>query len=236
MWVCRLRVRWTLWRSASLTDWWGIDSGAAGWRLRLPGRRLRFASDTAIALTGADFGARLDGVPRGPLGGDPGEGGRGAVDWVLRRARGPRVSRDRGRDCDVPEYLGSRSTFILGGSAGMRDGCCGRGMCCTLEGPQPGRRRRKRLPHQAPDYSNEWEIGVLYGPHGAPDFFTPEDIEMFFSTDWKVHYNSDRTGVRLIGPKPHWARRMAARPVCILRTFTTTRTPSGRWISRATCR
>jgi urea carboxylase len=30
---------------------------------------------------------------------------------------------------------------------------------------------------------------------------------MFFSTAWEVHYNSDRTGVRLIGPKPEWARR-----------------------------
>ncbi|MEM1444275.1 MAG: carboxyltransferase domain-containing protein, partial [Verrucomicrobiota bacterium] len=29
---------------------------------------------------------------------------------------------------------------------------------------------------------------------------------MLFSTDWKVHYNSARTGVRLIGPKPSWAR------------------------------
>ena len=48
---------------------------------------------------------------------------------------------------------------------------------------------------------------MLYGPHGAPDFFTPEDIEMFFSTAWKVHHNSDRTGVRLIGPKPAWARQ-----------------------------
>ena len=53
-----------------------------------------------------------------------------------------------------------------------------------------------------PQYSNYWEIGVLYGPHGAPDFFTNEDIEMFFNADWEVHYNSARTGVRLIGPKP----------------------------------
>src|SRR5207237_384074 len=57
-----------------------------------------------------------------------------------------------------------------------------------------------------PRYENEWEIGALYGPHGAPDFFTPEDIDTFFSTAWRVHYNSDRTGVRLIGPKPQWAR------------------------------
>ena len=29
---------------------------------------------------------------------------------------------------------------------------------------------------------------------------------MFFETAWEVHYNSARTGVRLIGPKPKWAR------------------------------
>ena len=48
---------------------------------------------------------------------------------------------------------------------------------------------------------------MLYGPHGAPDFFTDADIEMFFATDWEVHYNSSRTGVRLIGPRPQWARK-----------------------------
>src|SRR5213076_3063320 len=55
--------------------------------------------------------------------------------------------------------------------------------------------------------TREWQIGVLYGPHGAPDFFTPEDIRVLFNTAYEVHYNSARTGVRLIGPKPQWARR-----------------------------
>jgi urea carboxylase len=31
-------------------------------------------------------------------------------------------------------------------------------------------------------------------------------MAMFYATDWEVHYNSSRTGVRLIGPKPQWAR------------------------------
>jgi urea carboxylase len=59
----------------------------------------------------------------------------------------------------------------------------------------------------APAYTHAWQIGVLYGPHGAPDFFTEADIDQFFATDWEVHYNSSRTGVRLIGPKPEWARK-----------------------------
>jgi urea carboxylase len=48
---------------------------------------------------------------------------------------------------------------------------------------------------------------VLYGPHGAPDFFTADDVDTFFATDWEVHYNSSRTGVRLLGPRPQWARK-----------------------------
>jgi urea carboxylase len=49
------------------------------------------------------------------------------------------------------------------------------------------------------------DLRVLYGPHGAPDFFTDADIAMVVGADWQVHYNSNRTGVRLIG-KPQWAR------------------------------
>ena len=58
-----------------------------------------------------------------------------------------------------------------------------------------------------PQDGSHWQICVMYGPHGAPDYFTQQDMDVFFATDWKVHYNSSRTGVRLIGPKPQWARR-----------------------------
>ena len=42
----------------------------------------------------------------------------------------------------------------------------------------------------APEWSSHWTIRVLYGPHGAPDFFTPEDISEFFAADWKVLRNT----------------------------------------------
>jgi len=69
---------------------------------------------------------------------------------------------------------------------------------------QPERRLPAGL---TPVYARHWEIGILYGPHTAPEFFTAGDIEMLFSTEWRVHYQSDRTGVRLVGPKPEWARK-----------------------------
>ena len=46
----------------------------------------------------------------------------------------------------------------------------------------------------------------MYGPHGAPDFFTKNDIDTFFANTFEIHFNSSRTGIRLIGPKPEWAR------------------------------
>ncbi|MDB4981789.1 MAG: accA, partial [Myxococcales bacterium] len=61
-------------------------------------------------------------------------------------------------------------------------------------------------PALMPALTDAWSIAVLHGPHGAPDFFQPADIDDLFSTAWRVHYNSSRTGVRLIGPKPRWAR------------------------------
>src|SRR5205085_7459173 len=109
---------------------------------------------------------------------------------------------------DVPDYLESRSTFILGGFGGHAGRVLRAGDVVQIadhDGLLP--LARKAPVGLIPQYSKEWEIGVLYGPHGAPDFFTAADIEVFFATDWKVHYNSDRTGVRLIGPKPEWARK-----------------------------
>ncbi|MFI7939936.1 urea carboxylase, partial [Acinetobacter baumannii] len=59
---------------------------------------------------------------------------------------------------------------------------------------------------QIPSFTQNWEIAVMYGPHGAPDFFTKQDIDTFFANEFEIHYNSSRTGIRLIGPKPEWAR------------------------------
>ena len=72
--------------------------------------------------------------------------------------------------------------------------------CCALLRPAPPRR-------EIPPLTRDWELGVIYGPHGAPDFFTRRRHRRRCSTRTaKVHFNSARTGVRLIGPKPQWAR------------------------------
>ena len=185
----------------------GNSENAAGLEITLTGPTLRFACDTTIALTGADFGARLNGQPMPRW-----QAIRVKQDELLElssvQGAGARAYLAVAGGLDAPLYLGSRSTFILGKFGGDSGRVLRPGDVLHLnETAASPSEVRDPAPTALPSYGREWEIGVLYGPHGSPDFFTPEDIEMFFSTAWKVHYNSDRTGVRLIGPKPRWARK-----------------------------
>ena len=109
---------------------------------------------------------------------------------------------------DVPDYLGAKATFTLGRFGGHAGRTLRVGDMLHLARRDKLPEADQRLPRALlPHYTDRWDIGVLYGPHGAPDFFTAGDIDTFFATEWEVHYNSSRTGVRLIGPKPKWARR-----------------------------
>ncbi len=105
---------------------------------------------------------------------------------------------------DIAPYLGSRSTFELGQFGGHAARRLLAGDTLHLGGERNRARRSPALP--LPDFEPSWTLRVLYGPHGAPDFFTDDDIATIVDAEWQVHYNSNRTGVRLIGPKPHWAR------------------------------
>jgi urea carboxylase len=180
----------------------GNDERAAGVEIAVVGPTLRFACDTTIGVTGADFDARLNGVRVARWQAVTVTAGS-LLEFGSAQGTGSRAYLAIAGGIDVPEYLGSKSTFILGRFGGHAGRVLRAGDVLHL-GEESGRTGQEARPTE---YTNEWEIGVVYGPHGAPDFFTPADIEMFFSTAWKVHYNSDRTGVRLIGPKPTWARK-----------------------------
>jgi urea carboxylase len=176
----------------------------AGLEITLAGPTLRFNCDSVIAVCGAPMEVRLDGdflmqwrshsVKAGAL-------------LQLGKLVNPgcRTYLAVQGGFQVPDYLGSKSTFTLGQFGGH----AGRALITgdVLHITAAHSHFHRMLPEPlVPQYGNTWEIGVLYGPHGAPDFFTDEDIQVFFAADWKVHYNSSRSGVRLIGPKPQWAR------------------------------
>ncbi len=184
----------------------GNAPDAAGLEMTVSGPTFRFRCDTVIALTGAEMQAELDGAPL-----DNWCVHRVSAGSILRlgsvHGAGLRAYLAVAGGFDVPRYLGSRATFTLGQFGGHAGRTLRVGDMLPLAQTSSGMPAQARLaPADIPRYSNHWEIGVLDGPHSAPDFFTDTDIEIFFATDWEVHYNSSRTGVRLIGPRPQWAR------------------------------
>lgn len=182
----------------------GNDPDAAGLEITATGPRLLFNIETVIVVTGAIFDCKLDGeaIPYS----EPVKVSAGAIlDIGKVGETGVRAYLNVLGGLDVPEYLGSRSTFTLGQFGGHGGRALLPGDILHLR-ESSTRKTPDQAALQLPELTNDWEIGVLYGPHGAADFFTLEDIEVFFNTTWEVHYNSARTGVRLIGPKPTWAR------------------------------
>ncbi len=183
----------------------GNDASAAALECTLAGPTLKFHCDTVIALTGALAEASLDGAP---------------VKWwvpvavragqtltVGRATSGCRTYLAVQGGIDVPPYLGSRATFVLGQFGGHAGRTLRVNDMLPLASPAITSANAGTAPMSLiPVYTSDWEVGVLYGPHGAPDFFTGDAIETFFSTAWEVHYNSNRLGIRLIGPKPTWTR------------------------------
>ena len=182
----------------------GNPEAAAGLELTVTGPTLRFNTDTVIALTGARMAAQLDGLPvahwaaipvrRGQVLELGGIYGAGVRSYLLVRG-----------GLAAPLVMGSRATFALGRIGGHGGRALRPGDVLHLA-VEPVAEPGVMASPLVPEYGHQWRLRVLYGPHGAPDFFTTEDIATFFRTEWQVHYHSSRTGVRLIGPRPQWAR------------------------------
>ncbi|WP_422777290.1 urea carboxylase [Pseudomonas mediterranea] len=185
----------------------GNEEGAAALEITMNGPLLRFNCAARVAVTGAVIALTLDGeaVPMNtPLSIAAGAtlaigniSGAGARSYLCLQG-----------GVQVPDYLGSKSTFTLGqfGGHGGRALCTGDVLhLASLESLDE---HATLPPTRAPilELPSVRQIRVIYGPHGAPEYFTERYIQTFFDTAWEVHFNSSRTGVRLIGPKPEWVR------------------------------
>jgi len=179
---------------------------AAALEMTTMGARLRFNSDRMVAIAGADMCATLDGAAAPIWQSFPVAAGS-VLHFGAVKGGGTRSYLAIAGGIDVPHFLGSRGTFMLGKFGGHVGRALRAGDVIHLL-PITGAPQIASIPAALiPQYSRHWQIGVLYGPHTSPEFFTVNDIAMLFSTDWRVHYQSDRTGVRLVGPKPEWARK-----------------------------
>ena len=183
----------------------GNDEGVAALEITMSGPLLRFNCDAVVAVTGAPIALTLDGQPQAMntallipagsqlhLGNLPGAGARSYL--CLRGG------------VQVPDYLGSKSTFTLGQFGGHGGRALRAGDVLHLAALNERSAGQTLAAHHVSELPAVRRIRVIYGPHGAPEYFTENYIGTFFATQWEVHFNSSRTGVRLIGPKPEWVR------------------------------
>ncbi len=183
----------------------GNAPGEAALEITISGPTLKFNTDALAVVTGAEIALTLDNQPL-------------AMNQLFTiragmtlqigdiRAAGVRSYLCLRGGIAVPDYLGSKSTFTLGQFGGHAGRALRTGDVLHLN-PLSSEESGSSLPvalHTTLPAVRE--LRVIYGPHGAPEYFSADYIATFFATDWEVHFNSSRTGVRLIGPKPEWAR------------------------------
>ncbi len=182
----------------------GNDEGAPAIEMTLAGPTLRFHTPATIMVTGAPVTVTIDGVPVHQW--RPLQVAAGAVVAVGTPEIGMRSYLLVAGGLDVAPVLGSASTFDLGEIGG----CTGRplrpGDIIPFRDPTPAQQVVAVPEPLRPSFGTSWRVAALEGPHAAPEFFTESDMETFYATEWEVHFNSARTGVRLTGPQPTWAR------------------------------
>jgi antagonist of KipI len=171
----------------------GNDDAAPALEMTLLGGRFRFEQETIFALTGADFGALLDGEAVTP--------------WMAARAKaGAEIALGRARGgarayfCvaggfEADEFLGSASTDLRSGFGGIEGRRLRRGdrLRSGEAVGQPLRVDARPLRH----YIGGARLRVTRGPQAC--LFAADTLQRLFEGTYTVRDDSDRHGLRLSG-------------------------------------
>jgi biotin-dependent carboxylase-like uncharacterized protein len=177
----------------------GNPATAALLECTLLGPQLEFQRDALVAVCGAHMTPRLDGAEM-PL--DTAFRVRAGqvlgFDYIKAGARGY-VAIDGG--IDVPEVLGSRSTYGLGAIGGFHGRRLAAGDELPLGRPSAQDREGLALPR-----SLQIELGGEVSLRVVPGLYhhrlTARAAEQFFADTWTVGSEADRTGYRFKGGTP----------------------------------
>lgn len=185
----------------------GNPRGKEALEITLSGPELRFLGPAVVSLCGASMEASLDGKPF-PM-------------WTRVRIEAGqklKIGKTTGGGCrsylavyggfpTVAEYHGSKSTSPLVAIGGYQGRQLAPGDLLQIDQAPPENVTAVTLPERLrPVYRDHWEILAMVGPHDE-GYLLPGDIDMIYSTKWKVSHNASRSGIRLVGPVPKWARK-----------------------------
>lgn len=174
----------------------GNPAGAAALEITLVGPTLSVDRPTSIALTGADLGMRVDGVPCPPWRAFD-LPARARIEFTGRRA-GCRAILAVAGGIDVTSVLGSRATDLRAGLGGLGGRALRTGDLLPI-GPTPARRPPSG-PTLAPDLRSHGGGSVRFVAGPEADWFTAAARDTFVTSSYTLTPASDRMGCRLAGP------------------------------------
>ena len=185
----------------------GNPPGTEGLECTLDGPELVFLGAAVVAICGAPMELTLD--------------GREISMWArlsIKAGQKMKIGKTIGGGCrsylaiygglpSVAEWFGSKATSPgvgVGGYQG-RQLAAGDLLAITKDIPEHLSKSLKLPEHLVPQYPNHWDLLTMPGPYDE-GYLLEEDVKMIYDTEWKVSHNAARGGIRLIGPKPKWAR------------------------------
>ncbi|KAI1492250.1 urea carboxylase [Biscogniauxia mediterranea] len=176
--------------------------------ITMVGPQLLFHTGAIVAVCGAQFEVNLDGKPQSMW-------SRINVQASQRLEVGKVVGAGcrcyiaiKGGFPEIPKWLGSKSTTPSLGMGGLQGRQLRHGD--YLEIAPVCENAKESVAYTLPmSCIPDLDTSILYvmqGPHDSDDYITASGREKLYNTEWKVSHNSSRTGIRLIGPAPEWAR------------------------------
>lgn len=162
------------------------------------GLTVRFQQLTDFAVTGAEMALLLNGsaVPfYTRLTAQKGD----ILQFGRLKDRGFRAYLAVRGGFDAASGMGSCSTFIRGnlGTVLSKGDRLTIGNCAPIKASLP----------VASALSNDWKLRVHVGPHALTEYISNKALQELLNATWTVSDQLDRSGVRLKGPNPEWARK-----------------------------
>ncbi|KAL8684872.1 MAG: hypothetical protein Q9218_008094, partial [Villophora microphyllina] len=185
----------------------GNPPGMEGLEITLDGPELLFLGPAVVAICGAPMEIKLDGSLSSM--------------WTrlhVKAGQKLKVGKTTSGGCrsylaiygglpSVAEWFGSKATSPGVGVGGYQGRALVAGdllatVKLTLDAPTSP----LLIPEQlVPDYPKHWDLMSMVGPYDE-GYLLKEDIKMMYETKWQISHNAARGGIRLVGPKPKWAR------------------------------
>jgi 5-oxoprolinase (ATP-hydrolysing) subunit C len=184
----------------------GNQPGAAALEVTAGLFSMRAKDDLVIAITGADMQPKRGNSPAPMWESFLAKEGE-VVSLGIAKTSGFRAYVAVSGGIDVPEYLGSRSTFAAGGFGGFEGRVLKTGDVLKVGKSEKldlaGRRTKDGV---APTLTKTLEVEATVGPQAAPEYVPEDEVVAFFSEVHRVDRNANRLGYRLSPRQWKWSR------------------------------